>query len=94
MTAGNSKITIELSYDTANKQCSQEGNGAHYTFNQEVCERLLSRTIDDCDTTFTGSTGKFGGQVTDGCGIYSIRTDIVEQVTCELHSSAAVDHLY
>ena len=81
--SGNSIMSISLSYRENSDGCPKSGPGSRYYIKAAPCERLLSRTIDDCDTSFAGSAGKFGGKIIDGCGAYSLSTKVFEQVKCE-----------
>ena len=54
---------------------------------------MLRRTIDDCDVHFQGYNGKYGGKITDRCGVYELSTEVAEQTKCELYplSNGAVN---
>lgn len=42
----------------------------------------MRRTIDDCDVDFKGSMGKYGGNVVDGCAVFSLSTEVEEILQC------------
>jgi len=78
---GNSDVIFSVDYNN-DDACPQDGDDAQYPFDQAACARFLQLTLDDCDTTFTGSDGKYGGNVTDACGVFSMTTQITEKALC------------
>lgn len=78
---GNSQMNVSMGY-TDQIVCPQSGDNAIYRTDYDSCVRLLDSTIDGCDTDFSGSYGKFGGVVDDGCGVMFIRTLNVEPIEC------------
>lgn len=78
---GNSEMKLSVSY-SQDEQCKPDGEEAEYLIDQAACKRFLYRTLDDCNTDFKGDLGKFGGNITDGCGIYSFTTLVNENIIC------------
>ncbi|KAF2162103.1 hypothetical protein M409DRAFT_58549 [Zasmidium cellare ATCC 36951] len=78
---GNSEMVLSLEY-SSDKTCPQQGDEARYLIEGTSCERFLRRTIDDCNTDFTTTTGKYGGNITDACGVYTFSTQINEKTLC------------
>lgn len=87
---GNSQMNISLTYSDQT-ECPQDGDSASYKTTHDSCVALLDRTIDGCDTDFTGSYGKFGGMVTDGCGMFAARMRNVEPIECSSGASPSSD---
>lgn len=77
---GNSLMLFSAQYSD-DDQCKEEAS-TPYTIDRASCERLMQRTIDDCDVDFKGSMGKYGGSIADGCGVFSLSTEVVEIVKC------------
>ncbi|KAK4505848.1 hypothetical protein PRZ48_003813 [Zasmidium cellare] len=78
---GDSEMVLSLDY-SPDKSCPQTGAEAQYLIEETSCERFLRRTIDDCNTDFKTSTGKYGGNITDACGVYSFATQVDEKTLC------------
>lgn len=78
---GNSEMVLSIEYST-DKDFAQSGDEAQYLIEQVSCERFLRRTTDDCNTDFTTTTGKYGGNSTDACGIFSLSTLVNEKTLC------------
>jgi hypothetical protein len=74
MTLGDSQIVINVGYQQSDS-CSS------YTVNADSCTRFLTRTINECNQN-TNPYGKYGGQVIDYCGIYTLSTKVDEQILC------------
>ena len=59
--------------------CTRQGSPT-YQIDETACNRFLTQTIDGCDTKTT--TAKFGGNLTDHCGVFKFDTQVTEKVTC------------
>lgn len=82
MDQGDSSATITVSY-VVDDSCPNNP-GANYSVDQGSCNRFLNRAVDGCNTNFQPPYGKFGGTVTDGCGMYSLSMKVVEEVGCNM----------
>ncbi|USW52971.1 hypothetical protein Slin15195_G062900 [Septoria linicola] len=80
-TLGNSEMVLAVDYGDGS-DCAKTGNDAQYPNDNNACQRYLRRTMDDCDTNFSGHLGKFGGNVTDGCGMFSLTPQVNERTGC------------
>ncbi|PPJ50097.1 hypothetical protein CBER1_05048 [Cercospora berteroae] len=78
---GNSEMVLAVDYSSA-PDCPKEGNEAQYRIDTTACVRYLRRTIDDCNTDSGGNLGKFGGDVTDACGVFSLTPQRNERTGC------------
>ncbi|QIW98610.1 hypothetical protein AMS68_004128 [Peltaster fructicola] len=76
---GNSYMTFGVDY-SKDPDCTGEGDS--YKLDEATCTRLLSKTVDGCDTNFREPTGKFGGRILDGCGQLRMSTTVSEVFTC------------
>lgn len=80
---GNTQMNVSLTYNQDVK-CPQTGDKAQYLADRSSCERFLrDKIIDGCQTSYHAPYGKFGGVLTDACGIYAIQTKNVEPILCE-----------
>lgn len=73
---GDSQAVLEVSY-LSSATCDNTGL---YKISKDTCVRSLTRTIDGCNTNTI--TGKYGGNVTDDCGVFSYTTQVTEKVFC------------
>ncbi|KAI5357959.1 hypothetical protein Slin14017_G113200 [Septoria linicola] len=80
-TLGNSEMVLAVDYGDGS-DCAKTGNDAQYPNDNNACQRYLRRTMDDCDTNFSGQLGKFGGNITDGCGMFSLTPQVNERTGC------------
>jgi hypothetical protein len=74
MTLGDSQTILSVGYQKSDS-CSS------YTVDADACTRFLTRTINECNQN-TNPYGKYGGQVIDYCGIYTLSTKIDEEILC------------
>lgn len=80
MAEGDSETLFSIKYQESD-QCPP-GQPA-YKVDKNACIRLMSRTIDDCNTNFSPPYGKYGGEIVDYCGVYSLTTQVTEKVYCK-----------
>ncbi|KAF4554424.1 Hypothetical protein D9617_4g001780 [Elsinoe fawcettii] len=78
---GNTQMNVSLTY-SEQVDCAQSGDKAIYHTDRDSCKRLMGRVIDSCNTGSTGSYGKYGGILTEGCGVFAIQTENVEPIEC------------
>src|SRR5436190_1986660 len=74
---GNSQVTLSVSYNSA--ECTDQG-GPEYIIDEAACNRFLGRAVDGCNTDTT--TAKYGGIITDHCGVFSLTTRNIERFKC------------
>lgn len=78
MLLGDSYAAFSIVWDDSNG-CPTDGS---YAVDEDVCNRLFSRTINDCDTDFTQPYGKHGGTISYHCAVFKLQTSYAELVTC------------
>lgn len=77
---GNSNMELSASM-SGDDECGSKSE-PDYTIDEDACKRFLYRAVDDCDTNYSGYLDKFGGNVTDGCGVFKFSTSVEEILHC------------
>ena len=80
MAQGDSSATITISYEVTD--FCPDIPQASYVLDERSCNRFLGRAVDDCNTNFKPPYGKYGGIVTDNCGVYKLQTNVTEVIGC------------
>jgi hypothetical protein len=75
---GDSLATISVSYTPL---VQEEAKRSTRSTNMPVTG-FSAGTVDDCNTSYKRPYGKYGGQVTDDCGIFKLETKAIEQMEC------------
>jgi hypothetical protein len=81
MDFGDSVLWLRARYNVEDQTCSQQGD-AKYTLNERTCNRFFMLLLDGCNTNAGTHLGKYGGNLTDHCGLYSFDPLVSEPMSC------------
>jgi hypothetical protein len=81
-TKGDSTATLSVTYDGSKCTRGSNDGSAGYAIEKRACNRFFSHLIDWCNTDFQPPYGKYGGTLTDECGVYKLDVVKTEKITC------------
>lgn len=80
MDFGDSVLWLRTDYNTQDQTCDQKQGT--YTLNERACNRYFMLLLDSCNKDAGPHLGKYGGNLTDHCGVYSFDSLMSESLTC------------